>query len=54
MFVIFALLVFVLKMFGVQFGSVDMLALGLALICLHLLIGRWPFEPINTIRTNRT
>lgn len=34
-----ALIVFVLKMFGVVFGSVDMIALGLALLTLGFIVG---------------
>lgn len=41
---LFALLVFVLKCFGVQFGSIDMLALGLALLTLAFIVGGgWPY-----------
>lgn len=44
MFAIAALVCFVLAAFGVSFGPADALAVGLAFVAVHLLVGRWPLE----------
>lgn len=38
-----ALIVFVLAAFGVAIGSVNLIAVGLAFLTLHFIIGGWPF-----------
>lgn len=44
MFALLALICFVLVVFGVT-ASFSILALGLAFVALHLLVGAWPFGP---------
>jgi hypothetical protein len=44
MFALLALVCFVLAAFGVSFGVVDLLALGLAFVAAHLILGLWPLE----------
>jgi hypothetical protein len=44
MFALLALLCFVLALFGVSIGTIDLVVLGLAFIALHLLIG-WGLTP---------
>jgi hypothetical protein len=43
MLAILALLVFVLATFGVALGDLNMIALGLALLSLHFILGGWPW-----------
>lgn len=50
MFALVALVLFVLAAFGVRFGSVDIIALGLACIAAHLLVGLWPFGTLRLTR----
>jgi len=41
MFALAALIVFILALFGVQLGSINMLLLGLVFISAHLLLDAW-------------
>lgn len=43
---IIALVLFVLAAFGVHFGGVNIVDLGLAFLALALLIGNWPVGAI--------
>lgn len=43
MFALLALLCFVLALFRVVLGSVDLVVLGFVFVALHLLVGAWPF-----------
>lgn len=45
-----ALVLFVLRAFGVQWESVDILALGLAFLALAMLLGALPLPTINLRR----
>lgn len=47
MFALIAVILFLLKAFGVTFESVDIIALGLASTALHLLVGAWPLGNIH-------
>ncbi len=42
-----ALICFVLALFDVDTGPVDVLVLGLVFVALHLLIGIWPLDRIR-------
>lgn len=42
MFALIALVLFVLAAFGVDFDSVNIIALGLAFLAAALLLGNWP------------
>lgn len=44
---IIALVIFVLAAFGVKFGEVSLIPLGLAFMCLALLVGNWPIGVIS-------
>lgn len=44
---IIALVIFILAVFDVSPGGIDMIALGLAFLALALLIGNWPLGTIN-------
>lgn len=39
-----ALLCFLLALFGVHPGGLDMMVLGLCFVALHLLVGVWPLR----------
>lgn len=43
MFALIAAILFALAAFGVRWESVDIVALGLCAVAIHLLIGTWPF-----------
>lgn len=43
MFALIALILFVLAAFGVALGSLNVVALGLASLTVHFIIGGWPF-----------
>lgn len=43
MLAILALICFVLATFGVALGSLSVLALGLAFLAAHLIVGGWPW-----------
>lgn len=45
LFAVAALVLFVLAAFGVGFDTVNIVALGLACLAAHLLIGAWPAVP---------
>lgn len=45
MFALIALVLFVLAAFGVTFGNVGLVPLGLACLAAHLLVGAWPAVP---------
>lgn len=42
MFAVIALILFMLAAFGVEFGTVNIVDLGLAFLALALLFGNWP------------
>lgn len=44
MFAIIAALLFILAAFGVALGTVNLVALGLCAVAIHLLIGTWPLS----------
>lgn len=44
------LILFVLAAFGVTFGKINIVDLGLACLALHLLVGLWPFGTITLTR----
>lgn len=50
MFALIALVIFVLAAFGVEFGEINMIALGLAALSVHLLVGLWPFGALRVTR----
>lgn len=50
MFAIIAALLFILAAFNVHMGEVNLVALGLCAVAIHLLIGNWP---LGTIQINR-
>ncbi len=50
MFALLAAIVFAVKVFGGSIGSLDLLALGLCFVAIHLLIGMWPFGTIKLRR----
>ena len=50
MFALIAVILFLLAAFGVAFGTVDIVALGLASVALHLLVGLWPFGTLGFTR----
>jgi hypothetical protein len=52
MFALIAVVLFVLAAFGVRFDEVDIVALGLACVAAHLLIGAWPFGATPPWRRN--
>ncbi len=37
-----ALICFILALFKVHIGTIDLVVLGLAFVALHLLLGAWP------------
>lgn len=47
MFAIVAALLFILAAFGVHMGEVDLVALGLCAMAIHLLVGTWPWGAIH-------
>jgi hypothetical protein len=53
MFAIIAALLFVLAAFGVAITGVDIVALGLCALAIHLLVGAWPLGSFH-IGRNRT
>lgn len=44
MFAIVAALLFILAAFGVAIGTVNLVALGLCAVAIHLLVGTWPLR----------
>lgn len=50
MFALLAAIVFAVKVFGGSIGSLDLIALGLCLMAIHLLVGMWPFTAIKINR----
>lgn len=50
MFALIAVILFLLAAFGVAFGTIDIVALGLASVALHLLVGLWPFGTLRITR----
>lgn len=50
MFAIIAAMLFILAAFGVQLGTVNLLALGLCSLAIHLLVGNWPLGAIRLSR----
>lgn len=50
MFAIVAALLFILAAFNVQLGAMNLIALGLCALAIHLLIGSWPFGAIQLTR----
>jgi hypothetical protein len=49
-FALLALLTFVLALFGVALGSVNLVILGLVFISAHLLVGLWPLGAVGPWR----
>lgn len=49
MFALLAAIVFAVKVFGGKIAELDLLALGLLFIAIHLLIGLWPFGSVIKI-----
>lgn len=47
-----ALALFALAAFGVRFDEVDIVALGLAFVAGHLLLGTWPLGRLISRRDN--
>lgn len=47
MFAIIAALLFILAAFGVTMGEVNLVALGLCAVAIHLLVGAWPLGTIQ-------
>lgn len=41
MFAVIAALIFILAAFGVALGTVNLVALGLCAVAIHLLVGTW-------------
>lgn len=50
MFAIIAALLFILAAFGVALGAVNLVALGLCALAIHLLVGAWPLGSIHLTR----
>lgn len=48
MFALLALLCFVLALFHVSLGGLDLTVLGLCFVALTLLVGTWPMGYVNT------
>jgi hypothetical protein len=42
-----ALICFVLALFGVALGTLNLVTLGLVFVALHLLVGIWPLDRIR-------
>lgn len=53
MFAIVAALLFILAAFGVHMGDIDLVALGLCAVAIHLLIGNWPLGTLPLRRPNQ-
>lgn len=47
MFAVIAALIFILAAFGVGMGGINLVALGLCSLAIHLLVGAWPFGTIH-------
>ena len=50
MFAILAAILFGLAAFGVQFGNVSVVALGLLALAIHFIIADWPMTSIRPLR----
>lgn len=52
MFALLAAIVFAVKVFGGSIGNLDLIALGLCFVAVHLLVGLWPFGAFKIGRRN--
>jgi hypothetical protein len=52
MFAILAALIFILAAFGVTMGEVNLVALGLCTLTVHMLVGLWPLGSLKVSRKN--
>ncbi len=50
MFALIAAILFALAAFGVKWEAVDIVALGLVFLSVHMLVGLWPF---GTLRVSK-
>lgn len=52
MFALVAAILFGLAAFGVEFGKVSVIALGLLAMAIHFIVADWPITRIKTMRRN--